>query len=144
MALEIDEKDKLLLALLRTNARAPIVELARKLDLSRSATQARLAKLVSGGAIQSFTIVENPNQGQLQAAHLLLRLEKGKTCAQVVPKLKSLALARVIHSIAGDQDIIIHLVAETIADIESARKTIAAIPGIAEVKTFVTMQSHRG
>jgi Lrp/AsnC family transcriptional regulator, leucine-responsive regulatory protein len=144
MAFEKNDKDALLLALLRNNARAPMVDLARKLNLSRSATQARLAKLVSTGAISAFTIVEAEGTDRQQSAHLLVRLDQGKTCAQVVPKIKAVAEAKLIHSIAGDQDIIVQLFTTSIAGIEAARSTIAAISGIAEVKTFVTMQRHRG
>jgi Lrp/AsnC family transcriptional regulator, leucine-responsive regulatory protein len=144
MATKNDDKDSLLINLLKHNARAPIVDLARKLDLSRSATQARLAKLVSNGSISAFTIVEGQGSHHQQSAHLLVRLEQGKTCAQVVPKIKAVGAACLIHSIAGDLDIIIQLSAASIAEIEAARAAIAAIPGIAEVKTFVTMQSHRG
>ena len=54
----MDEKDKLLLTLLRRDARRSIVALARDLNLSRSATQERLQKLQASGAIGAFTIVK--------------------------------------------------------------------------------------
>ncbi|RVL60625.1 AsnC family transcriptional regulator, partial [Sinorhizobium meliloti] len=40
---DLDEKDLKLISLLRRNARAPIVALARHIGLSRSATQDRMA-----------------------------------------------------------------------------------------------------
>ena len=50
----MDERDRRLLDLLRRDARQPIVGLAKALNLSRSATQERLAKLQSAGIIDGF------------------------------------------------------------------------------------------
>jgi Lrp/AsnC family transcriptional regulator, leucine-responsive regulatory protein len=140
----VDDKDKLLVSLLKRNARRPIVALARDLELSRSATQERLAKLVTNGTVISFTIVEGNNALGQQTAHLLIRLEKGKTCAQVVPKLKLIGFASTIHSIAGEYDIIMRLNAATIDEIETARSAVATISGIAEVTTLITLEHHLG
>ena len=52
MTKRLDAKDRGLLSLLRTNARLPVVALAKALGLSRSATQERLQRLESGGTIQ--------------------------------------------------------------------------------------------
>jgi Lrp/AsnC family transcriptional regulator, leucine-responsive regulatory protein len=70
----MDEKDRLLMALLAKDARRSIVALARDLDLSRSATQDRLTKLLTSGAIRKFTIVESEEAAARETAHLLIRL----------------------------------------------------------------------
>jgi DNA-binding Lrp family transcriptional regulator len=44
-AISIDATDRALLSLLRENARSPVAELARKLKLSRTTVQSRLARL---------------------------------------------------------------------------------------------------
>ncbi|MGL4489251.1 MAG: Lrp/AsnC family transcriptional regulator [Rhizobiaceae bacterium] len=138
----MDDKDKLLLSLLRKDARRPIVALARDLGLSRSATQDRLAKLVTTGAISKFTIEESDSTGSQQTAHLLINLEKGYKCAQVVPKLKAITGASAIHSVAGQHDIIVRLDTTSVSDVEAARTTVAAITGIASVLTFVSLERH--
>ena len=51
--IQLDEIDRALLALLRDNARAPIAELARRIELARTTVQSRLARLE-----QSRTVVE--------------------------------------------------------------------------------------
>ncbi len=138
----MDDKDRLLLALLRKDARSPIVALARDLNLSRSATQERLSKLVASGAISRFTIMEGEGASTNQTAHLLINLEKGFKCAQVVPKLKAIAGANAIHSVAGQHDIIMRLDTQNVSDIEAARTKVAAINGIASVVTFVSLERH--
>jgi Lrp/AsnC family transcriptional regulator, leucine-responsive regulatory protein len=138
----MDDKDKLLITLLKKDARRPIVALARDLGLSRTATQARLQKLIANGAISKFTLVEGDNVRDRQAAYLLIKLQPGFKCAQVVPKLKIVPVAVIIHSLAGDYDIIVQVEAPSIQAVEDARANIVAINGIADVTTMVTLQRH--
>ncbi|WP_459178650.1 Lrp/AsnC family transcriptional regulator [Sinorhizobium meliloti] len=86
---DLDEKDLKLISLLRRNARAPIVSLARHIGLSHSATQDRLARLEGSGAITGYTVVEGAPGTIVQAAHLLARFESGKTCDQIAPRGES-------------------------------------------------------
>jgi Lrp/AsnC family transcriptional regulator, leucine-responsive regulatory protein len=139
---KMDDKDVLLITLLRRDARLPIVALARELNLSRTATQERLGKLVANGSISKFTIVEGNKDASRQGAHLLIKLQKGVQCAQVVPKLKSVAEALAIHSVAGEYDIVMQIDAQSIQLVEAARAKIVAVKGIAEVVTLVALQRH--
>ena len=140
----MDDKDKLLLTLLRRDARRSIVALARDLNLSRSATQERLAKLQSSGAIAGFTVVEGTPAGARQSAYLMVSFAAGYRCAQVVPKLKQMPSIGMIHSLTGPIDLILRVDGESIADIESCRSAIAAVPGVASVSTSVVLERHLG
>jgi len=64
----MDAKDKLLLTLLRRDARQPVVALARELNLSRSATQDRLARLQDTGVIGGFTVADGVAAERPQSA----------------------------------------------------------------------------
>ncbi len=139
----MDDKDRLLLALLRRDARRSLVALARDLGLSRSATQERLGKLQASGVIAGFTVVEGgPNNRS--AAHLLIRLAPGRRCAQVAPQLRAIPTVLHIHSVAGSIDLIVHVEGDGVGAIEKARAAIAAIDGIAEISTFVVLERHLG
>jgi Lrp/AsnC family transcriptional regulator, leucine-responsive regulatory protein len=140
----MDEKDRLLISLLKRNARLPIVALARDLDLSRSATQERLAKLVANKSISGFTIIEQKRDATEHAAHLLVQLEKGKACALVVPQLKKIPFITAIHSVAGEFDLVIRLQASSISELEGSRAKIAAVKGIDTLKTLITLERHLG
>ena len=105
----MDDKDRLLLTLLRRDAHRSIVALARDLGLSRSATQERLAKLEASGAIAGFTIVEGAAPGARQSAYLTVAFEPGRRCAEIVPKLKRLPSIAMIHSLTGAVDLILRV-----------------------------------
>ena len=140
----MDEKDRLLLTLLRRDARRSIVALARDLGLSRSATQERLAKLQASGAISGFTIVEGARPGALQSAYLLLSFDTGYRCAQVVPKLKRIVGVAMIHSLTGPIDLILRVDGDSVADIEASRSAVAALEGVASVSTSIVLERHLG
>ena len=53
---ELDQTDRQLLALLRTDAREPVASLARKLELARSTVQERIARLERTGVVAGYTI----------------------------------------------------------------------------------------
>ena len=54
--IQITPKDEELLALLKADSREPVAALARKLGLSRTTVQDRLARLREAGVIAAFTI----------------------------------------------------------------------------------------
>lgn len=140
----LDDRDRRLLDLLRRDARQPIVTLARALNLSRSATQERLAKLRSSGIIDGFTIREGSKAGARQSAYLLVSFEAGYRCAQIVPRLEAIASIGLIHSVTGPIDLIIRVDANDVGGIEAARSAIAAIAGVASVSTSVVLERHLG
>lgn len=130
--------------LLRRDARQPIVSLAKALNLSRSATQERLAKLQSAGVIDGFTIREGSRAGALQSAYLMVSFESGYRCAQIVPKLQPIPSIGMIHSVTGPIDLVTRIDADDVAGIEASRSAIAAVPGVASVSTSVVLDRHLG
>lgn len=139
----MDDKDRLLLSLLRRDARRPVVALARDLGLSRTATQDRLAKLQASGAIAGFTIVGGDERGR-ELAYLIVRLERGARCAQIVPKVRTIPMVEAIHSVTGAIDMIVCVAAEHIEGIEKARVELAGLAGVAEVSTHVVLERFVG
>lgn len=135
----MDEKDRLLLSLLRRDARRPVVALARDLGLSRTATQDRLAKLQASGAIARFTIVEGDG-GARESAYLMVKLDRGVRCAQIAPKVRTIAEVEAIHSVTGAIDMIVCISAEHVDGLEKARAQVAGLAGVAEVSTHVVLE----
>ncbi len=139
----MDDKDRLLLSLLRRDARRPVVALARDLGLSRTATQDRLAKLQSSGAIASFTIVYGDGRAR-ENAYLMVRLERGIRCAQIAPKVRMIAEVEAFHSVTGDVDMIVRVAAEHVDGIEKARAKLAGLAGVAQVTTHIVLERFAG
>src|SRR5919109_3424389 len=102
----IDATDRALLALLRENARAATAELARRLKLSRTTVQSRLARLERERVIAGYTVtVGDEAEAALVRAHVLITLEPRKA-APIEAALRRIAEVRTLHSVSGPFDLI--------------------------------------
>ena len=81
----LDDLDRRLLALLRTDSRAPVASLAAKLKVSRGTVQNRIAKMLApGGAIQAFTVRTRPEMEAARVrAIMCIEVEGGRSGAVV-------------------------------------------------------------
>ena len=65
--------DEALLSLLRENARASTAEIARKLGLSRTTVQNRIARLEAEGVIRGYTVrLDDEHERHRIRAHMML------------------------------------------------------------------------
>ncbi|MCB8823393.1 Lrp/AsnC family transcriptional regulator [Microvirga rosea] len=141
--MDLDEKDELLLLALERNARASVVTLARKIGLSRSATQERLFRLEREGVIQGYTVRLGQRTGaQRIRAWLLVSHTKYGSCAKTVPILQRIPEVRSAFSIAGDIDLLVEVTAGSIADLDRVRSRIRETPGVSDVATHIVLTAH--
>ena len=72
----MDDKDQLLISLLRKNARTPTVTLAKALGVSRATVSNRLTKLENSGVIQGYSVRlrSEADSGQVK---ILMNLRSG-------------------------------------------------------------------
>ncbi|MHA1649731.1 MAG: Lrp/AsnC family transcriptional regulator [Candidatus Helarchaeota archaeon] len=61
LPLKIDEKNKLILEVLKRDGRASFADIAKKLDMNESTVRKRVNKMIDDGIIDHFTVVLNPN-----------------------------------------------------------------------------------
>lgn len=140
----MDDRDRLMMEILRRDARRSIVALARDLNLSRSATQERLAKLCASGAITGFTIVDGVSGIGRLTAYFSINLDTGYSGARLMPKLELIPGLTLIHSVTGPIDLIAQVEADSMIDIDHRRSMIAAITGVGKISTAVVLDRHRG
>ena len=137
----MDDKDRKLIALLRRNARAPIVSLARGIGLSRSATQDRIARLEAIGVIAGYTVALS-SAPDYQSAHLLVRLKGRRSCERIAPMAKAIPYVTRVDSVAGEIDLLVSVDADTLEAVEDVRRRVAGIDGVADVTTAVVIRRH--
>lgn len=139
----LDDKDETLLQALERNARASVVDLARQIGLSRSATQERLARLERSGAILGYTVVRGaPSAGRRLRAWVMVRHRDGVKCASVVPPLKAISEVVSVHALAGDPDLLVEVSAIDAADLNRIADRIRALNGVGGASTHVVLTSH--
>ena len=85
----------------------PLVALAKRIGLSRSAAQERLKRLERDGVIEKNTLrLAAPTESGVQA-WFAVRLAQGFSCNDVIAALAALPEVRLCHSIAGEIDLLI-------------------------------------
>jgi Lrp/AsnC family leucine-responsive transcriptional regulator len=138
----LDDKDKLLIASLQRNARESLVGLARRVGLSRSATQERLKRLERSGVITGYAAQVRAEADPAVRALIAVTLEPGRRCEHVVPKLSGLPEIVACQSLAGPMDMVLTVSCGSHAALNEIRNAVAATPGVATATTHVVLHTH--
>lgn len=137
--MQLDEIDRRLLDLLRVNARQSASALARKLGLSRSTVQDRIARLEDRHVIAGYTIrLGERFDERLIRAHVMIRFEPRRGAA-VRHKIDAMPEIETLYSVSGDYDLIAFLAVETTAALEDAIVRIREMDGVTATVTAVIL-----
>jgi DNA-binding Lrp family transcriptional regulator len=138
----LDDTDRALLALLRENARAPTADLARRLKLSRTTVQSRLARLERERVIAGYTItVGDEAEAALVRAHVLITLEPRKA-APIETALRRIAEVRTLHSVSGPFDLIAIVAAASIGELDRLIDRIGALDGVERTTSAIVLSTR--
>ncbi|HEY6512553.1 MAG TPA: Lrp/AsnC family transcriptional regulator [Burkholderiaceae bacterium] len=140
--IRLDATDQALLALLRDNARAPTADLARKLKLSRTTVQSRLARLERERVIAGYTVTVDPQAeaGQVRA-HILITLEPRKALA-IETALRRIPELRTLHSVSGPFDLIAIVAASSIGELDHLIDRIGALDGVERTTSAIVLSTR--
>jgi DNA-binding Lrp family transcriptional regulator len=140
--IRLDATDQALLALLRDNARAPTADLARKLKLSRTTVQSRLARLERERVIAGYTVTVDPQAeaGQVRA-HILITLEPRKSLA-IETALRRIPELRTLHSVSGPFDLIAIVAASSIGELDHLIDRIGALDGVERTTSAIVLSTR--
>ena len=120
--LDLDRFDLAILKTLAAEGRLSVTELARRIGLSKSPTQARLKRLEASGAILGYRAILDPIQLGLDHAR--------------IPEIEQ------AHLIAGNFD---YLLKVRTSDMRAYRRVLAdhvsKLPHIASTSTYVAMEA---
>lgn len=142
MGAMLDDKDRILVAALRKNARESLVGLARAVGLSRSATQERMRRLEREGVIKGYTVELAPEQDPAVRAMIAVTFEPGYRCKQVVPHLTGIPEIVACHSLTGSIDLMVMVSCDSNATLNQIRDTIAAVKGVATATTHIVLATE--
>ncbi|WP_063047025.1 Lrp/AsnC family transcriptional regulator [Nocardia pseudovaccinii] len=136
----IDQIDaRILLALIRA-PRATALALAEETGLSRNTVQARLSKLESAGALESFERRVNPSAlGYPLQAFVLTNVTQRKLAA-VSAALAEIPEILEVHGLSGVADLLVHVVARDADDLYRVAGRILDIKGVKRTSTALVMR----
>ena len=142
---ELDRFDDAILRVLAVEGRISATELARRIGLSKSPTQARMKRLEDAGVITGYRANLDPiRMGLAHVAFVEVRLSDTREAALQAFNKAVMAVPEVeqCHMIASRFD---YLLKVRTADIQAYRRVLAeqisALPHVAGTSTYVAMEA---
>jgi DNA-binding Lrp family transcriptional regulator len=136
----VDAVDARILTALTGDPRAPGIALADRTGLSRNTVQARLAKLESDGALQSFERRIDPAAvGYPLAAFILVNVTQRKLGAIAV-ELAAIPEVLEVLGLSGAVDLLVRAVARDADDLYRIAGRILDIDGVEKTATSLVMR----
>ncbi|MCB6179679.1 Lrp/AsnC ligand binding domain-containing protein [Rhodobacter sp. Har01] len=141
----LDGFDQAILRVLATEGRISAVDLARRIGLSKSPTQARMKRLEEAGVIAGYRAILDPvKMGAAHVAFVEVRLSDTREAAlqafnravRQVPEIEE------CHMIASRFDYLLKVRTADIADYRRVlAERISALPHVAQTSTYVAMEA---
>jgi DNA-binding Lrp family transcriptional regulator len=139
----MDDTDRQLIALLRDNARVPVIALAKKLRVARATVQNRIAKLESNGTIVGYTVRLRPD-AEAHRIRAIMSIEiDGHHGEEVRRVLRGHPNIVALHTTNGRWDLMAELRADTLEAFDKVLNAIRAILGISNTETSILLSTHK-
>lgn len=139
----IDRLDADLIALFTTEPHLGVLGASRRLGVARGTVQARLDKLVARGVIRSLGPEIDPRAlGYPVTAFCTLEIRQRQGHAPVVAHLSAIPEVLEIHSITGDGDLLVRVVARDNADLGRVIDEMIDDVHVLRASTAMCLVSH--
>ena len=140
----MDDLDRRLLALLRSDSRASVAALAAELKVSRGTVQNRIDRMMRpGGAIQGFTVRTRPELEESRIRAIMGIAIEGERSTAVIKALRGLPEVDKIHTTNGRWDLIAELEVVTLEAFSRALDAIRELEGIAATETSLLLATQK-
>ncbi|GLX79990.1 AsnC family transcriptional regulator [Thalassotalea insulae] len=137
----ISEKDEEILAILRCNARASVSDIAKALNVSRTAIQKRISKLEDNGVIKSYTVeLGSRYTNDLINVNVSLKVKPN------LRKHASIALRKIhqithIYSISGDYDLLMTIAVQSLEQLSDILEKICSLDGVERTNSSIILDT---
>jgi Lrp/AsnC family transcriptional regulator, leucine-responsive regulatory protein len=142
---ELDRYDRAILGALSADGRLPVTELARRIGLSKTPTQARVKRLEETGVIAGYRAVLSPiRMGLAHVAYVEVRLSDTREAAlQAFNKaVRGMPEIEECHMMAAGFDYLMKVRTSDIGDYRRVLgERISTLPHVASTSTYVAMEA---
>ncbi len=141
----LDRFDRAILAALGEDGRMSIADLARRIGLSKSPTQARLRRLEANGTITGYRVLVDPiRMGLDHVAFVEVRLTDTRETALAAFNAAVIRVPEIeqVHLIAGNFDYLMKVRTGSMNDYRLLlAEVISTLPYVAGTSTYVAMEA---
>lgn len=140
----MDDLDRKLLALLRTDARLPAASLAASLNISRATVRARLDRLIAQGTIQGFTVTLKSAEASNVVRSIVMIEIAGQGDDRIVRRLMGFPQVRHLYTTNGRWDLVAELETESLEAFDEILRQIRNVEGISSTETSILLAARKG
>ncbi len=140
--ISMDDLDRELISLLRSDARTPVSSLAPRLGVSRATVRARINRLLDSGTIQGFTLAIGEVPGAQVRAITTIKVE-GQAAENVFRRLTGYSEIHAIYSTNGRWDIVAEIETTNLETFDVLLREIRRIPGVSDSETSILLASRK-
>jgi len=138
----LDNIDRMLLALLKEDAKRKYSELGEVVHLSPPAVHERVKKLERAGVIRKYTIEIDPEAlGLTLQAFVRMHISR-VPCEEIARTLQTFPEVVECFSSAGEESMLIKVQTRSSSLLEALLNHIRQMPGVARVQTSVILTTH--
>ncbi|MEE3879949.1 MULTISPECIES: Lrp/AsnC family transcriptional regulator [Vibrio] len=135
----MDDTDRRLLALLRKDARTPVIALAKELKVSRATVQNRINKLERDGVILGYTVKLN-HQAESHVVKAMMSISvEAKNESNVLDQLHTFPEILSIYHTNGHWDLIAEIQAENLSYLGELLGRIRSVEGIVQTEASLLL-----
>lgn len=142
---ELDRFDRAILRILSNQGRLSITDLAQRIGLSKSPTQARLRKLEKDGVIIGYSALIDPirlGRDHISFVEVSLRDTRESALAAFNAAVTGIPEIEQAHLIAGNFDYLLKIRTQNMADYRRVlAEHISTLPHVAKTSTYVAMEA---
>jgi Lrp/AsnC family leucine-responsive transcriptional regulator len=140
-----DEIDKKIIAVLQTEGRLPIVDLADRVGLSATPCQRRVKRLEEEGVITRYAALISPaamGYGLQALVEVTLDDHSEKTVQAFEAAIRARPEVVACYAVTGDMDFLLHIFAPDLASFSDfAMKALLRMPGVKGSRSSFIMQA---
>jgi len=135
----LDDIDRRIIAALTEDARVPLVSLAARVHLSRNAVKQRMDRMEREGVIAGYTVVSGrAGRSRVSAIVMVYRSDRMRG-GGVIAEISRIPEVRRCDVMSGDFDLLVSLEAESMDRIGEIWEMLAALPGVSNTVTAVSL-----
>jgi DNA-binding Lrp family transcriptional regulator len=138
---DLDTLDRKLVALLRTDGRAPVTTLARQLGVSRATVNSRLERLLESATVLGFTVRMRDDHGDDDVRAISLIEVEGRTTTDVIKALRGLPEIQTLHTTNGGWDLVAEIRADSLLDFDRVLGQIRSVDGVINSESSLLLNS---
>ena len=139
----MDDTDRQLISLLRTDARMNVATLAAKLGVSRGTVSNRLRKLEDEHVIVGYTVRLRPDAEPNKIRAWMHVLIEGNQTRAVIASLLGEPGVEALHDTNGRWDLLAELRADSMTHLSAVLERVRLIKGIANTETSILLATYR-